>query len=141
MSNYTVREFQSADAIYFPEFTALGIDPTKVPQPAATGLYQGDPVGCAGIVVIRPGLGEGWIMVRQPVNGHGVWITRTIWGLLDRWQAEGKLRRVQATASEKNPKAIRLLELLGFKREGLLEAYRPDGSNSWMYARIRRDGT
>ena len=138
-NNYTLREFPPADASCFPEYATLGIDPAKVPPPAATGLYRGEPIGCAGIVVLRSGVGEGWIILRQPVNGHGVWIARTVWSLLDRWQAEGGLRRVQATISADHPEHAALLRLVGFQYEGPLEAYRPDGGNSWMYARVRRN--
>ena len=140
MPNYTVRMFQPEDAAYFPEFAAMGIDPARVPQPAVTGLRDGTPIGCAGFILDGCGAAEAWIILGHPRNGDGHWIAWTVRHFVKLWEKEGHLRRVWATAAEDRPEAIRFLEALGFTREGLLHAYCPDGGNSWMYARVRRDG-
>ena len=141
MSNYAVRPFQLGDAAFFPEFTALHFYPAKVPYPAVTGLCDGQPIGCAGLIPDGLGAAEGWIILGQPVNGHGRWIVWTVRKFLTLWQAEGRLRRIWATAAEDRPDVMRWLEALGFVQEGLMLAYRPDGGNSWLYARTRRNGS
>lgn len=134
-----MRAFQPGDAACFPEFTTLGIDPLRVPYPAVTALHGDEPIGCAGLILDGLGAAEGWIILQQPVNGHGVWIALTVRRFLALWEREGNLRRIWATAAENRPEAMRFLEAMGFTQEGLMPAYRVDGGASWMYGRVRRN--
>jgi hypothetical protein len=42
--------------------------------------------------------------------------------------------RIQATVRTNWPEAIKMVEKLGYKREGLLKKYCPDGADVYMYA-------
>lgn len=139
MGEYAVRAFQADDARYFPEFAMLGIDPVRVPYPAVTALHGTEPIGCAGLILDGLGAAEAWMILGQPVNGHGAWIVWTVRRFLSLWEHEGNLRRIWATAAENRPEAMRFLAAMGFRQEGLMQAYRGDGGASWMYGRVRRN--
>lgn len=47
-----------------------------------------------------------------------------------------KLWRAQATVRVELSQAIKMVEALGFEREGLLKQYCPDKGNVYIYARI-----
>lgn len=132
----SVRPFDPGDAAYFPEFAELGIDPELVPPPAFTALSGWVPVACAGILVTAPGIGEAWMMTRQPLNGSGLWIARLVRDFVEDMFTEGRFVRIEATAAQDRPDRMRFLEFLGMHRERPLLNYGRDGHHSWLYARI-----
>lgn len=143
MSDRYVREWRPEDAGAFADFP---VDPTQVPAPAWTALVREAPVACAGLWIIRPGLGEAWAILRQPVE-HGIWIAREMRRRIDAMLGNGDLRRVQMTVRVGAIRPERLALFLGMLQEGCLRAFGDDGADHWMYAKTkpsrrsqRRDG-
>ena len=70
-----------------------------------------------------PGLAEVGYLLAEEARGRGV-ATRAL-GLLIDWSfREIGMERVQALTHPNNPRSARVLERLGFQREGLLRRYR-----------------
>lgn len=68
-------------------------------------------------------LGEVGFLLAEEARGRGV-ATRAV-GLLVDWSfRELEMERVQGLVHPGNPRSARVLERLGFRREGLLRAYR-----------------
>lgn len=79
--------------------------------------------------------------LRQAAWGHG-YATEAARALLEWAFATLDLNRVQAAVDTRNPASARVLEKLGFVREGTLrEDCIVDGvvSDSWVYGLLRRD--
>jgi RimJ/RimL family protein N-acetyltransferase len=75
-----------------------------------------------------PGIGEVGYLLAPAARGRGV-MGRAL-GLVVAWAfAELGLVRVQAFASPDNVRSLRLLERLGFAREGVLRSYRGAGQD------------
>jgi RimJ/RimL family protein N-acetyltransferase len=73
-----------------------------------------------------PGVGEVGYLLAPAARGRGV-MTRAL-RLVVGWAfADLGLARVQAFASPDNPASLKLLERLGFTREGVLRSYRGPG--------------
>jgi ribosomal-protein-alanine N-acetyltransferase len=95
---------------------------------------RGDAVlGTCDIRLPLPGVGEIGYLLRPAARGQGA-MTRAVrlavaWGFDDLG-----LVRVQAFVSPDNERSMRLLERLGFAREGLLRSYRGPGADRWAYA-------
>lgn len=88
-----------------------------------------------------PALGELGYLLDPAARGRGVG-ARAV-GLVVGWGfAVVGLGRIQALVDPANDRSARLLERLGFRREGLLEAYRPDAADPdrredrLLYARL-----
>lgn len=62
-----------------------------------------------------------------------------LWKLMKRWIAELMQTswRVEAEVVSDYPEGVRALEILGFKREGFMLKYTPDGKDCYMYALVR----
>jgi hypothetical protein len=45
-------------------------------------------------------------------------------------------RRLETAVADGFPEGDRWAEMLGFKREGLMQSYLPGGGNAWLYARV-----
>jgi len=90
-------------------------------------------LGTCDIRLPSPGVGEIGYLLNPPARGSGT-MTRAV-RLMVAWAfAELDLVRVQAFVSPDNAPSMRLLERLGFAREGLLRSYRGPGADRVAYA-------
>lgn len=97
-------------------------------------IFDGDtPVVIAGLFEKWPGAAVAWAYVSEAAGRHMVAITR----IVQRFLELKAPRRVEATVDAEFDAGHRWAELLGFEREGLLRANRPDGGDQVIYSRIR----
>jgi len=104
-----------------------------------TALWNGIIVGVGGAAMLWKGVWEFWLILAKDskLDGtHGIIAFDVIRKKVDEIIEENNIVRAQATARLDFPKAIEMLEALGFEREGLLRAYTPDGASVYRYARI-----
>jgi RimJ/RimL family protein N-acetyltransferase len=90
-------------------------------------------LGACDLRLPLPAVGEVGYLLAPAARGRGV-MSRALrlvvaWGF-----AELRLCRVQAFASPENARSVRLLERLGFAREGLLRSYRGAGEDRVAFA-------
>jgi len=104
-------------------------------QPSFTGLLAGgDVVGCAGILPAWQGRAMAWSWVGAAAGRHMVSITRAVHRFLDAQPH----RRVEMTVDVDFDAGHRWAEILGFQLEAVrMKAYRPDGGDCSLYARVR----
>ena len=100
---------------------------------------DGELIGVYGLQVKWQGTGLLWLMLTNHCKKDG---REAVLGLLeirkriDFMIADTKVWRAEASVRVDFPKAIKMLEFLGFKREGLMRCYCPDKSDSFLYSRI-----
>jgi len=104
--------------------------------------YVGDTlVGCGGFIVFWPGVAEAWLMLPRNSQDKSFWekadAVMLLYQKLEQVIKKNDLRRVGAMVKTDFPKAIELVEALGFKREGLLRKYAPDGTDRYIYGKIK----
>ena len=92
--------------------------------PAYTGLVDGKVAGFAGVILMWPGVGEGWILGSDLFKENKLWFMNT-----------HQIHRVQTTVLHGHTNLIRLVEFLGMKFEGRLRGYGPQGEDYLMYGR------
>jgi len=104
---------------------------------AWTGLHQGKPIICAGVFHIAPHIGEAWSVISSDLTQLNksviIRFVKEVKAGLDRLE----YKRIQANTEESFIEARRFLEFLGFKEEGIMRAYSPDGQDSVMYGRVQ----
>jgi hypothetical protein len=116
--------------------------------PAYTGRHKdtGEIIGCGGVIIYWPGVGEGWSIFSKDTAfqyKREIFVyTRKFFDIVI---ANYNLWRIQATLrvdmTNKPPRAPggkpgNWLEHLDFEYEGTLKKYCPDGTDSYMYSRI-----
>jgi hypothetical protein len=104
--------------------------------PAFTGLAGGKVVGFAGVVILWPGVGDGWIMAAEAISKHKLWFVRSVKKYLDLIMHNHNLHRVQTTVLHGHTDLIRLVEFLGMRFEGRLIGFGPQGEDYLMYGRV-----
>lgn len=102
--------------------------------PAYTLLIDGKPVASGGIALLDPTYGECWLLLTKQKNGIIVfrYVLRKLQVLID----HHGFRRLQAHVIKGFDEGEELIKRLGFKREGWLEKYGPNGETYGLYARI-----
>ncbi|MCP4537769.1 MAG: hypothetical protein GY832_11550 [Chloroflexi bacterium] len=108
-------------------------------QPAVTAWDDdGGIIFVGGINWYWKGVGEAWVIFHRNAQRHGHRSYRTAKEVLAMLMDKSDYHRVQATARADWPQAVRMLEVMGFHREGLMEKFYPNGADAYMYSMVRR---
>ena len=103
--------------------------------PAYTGLVDGKVAGFAGVILMWPGVGEGWILGSDLFKENKLWFIRNVKRFLGKIMNTHQMHRVQTTVLHGHTDLIRLVEFLGMKFEGRMRNYGPNGEDYLMYGR------
>jgi len=102
--------------------------------PSFTAFADERVIACGGVFRQGEHCGIVWALMTPATRFYLTSITRAIM----RWLDECGIRRIEAAVDAEYEISQRWHELMGFKREGLIECYTPDGRDGYLYARIRR---
>ena len=108
-------------------------------QGAAFTLCKDVPIGCFGILRLRPGVGEGWLCLSNalPIGQASRDWARAVTLIERQLTVEmGRFHRVQVALPARFAAGQRLVRRLGFELEGVLRRYGADGSDFISYARF-----
>lgn len=101
-----------------------------------TGWVDGKIVGCGGIDIMWPGVGEVWMFLSYEADKQTVRAFRVIKKGIRKLIEDNDLQRCQAWCGKDFTQGHTLFRHLGFKPEGIAEKYLPDGTDAILYARI-----
>jgi RimJ/RimL family protein N-acetyltransferase len=118
-----------------------GLLETMAEQHAKKGIgytiwFDEVPVLCGGIDFYWPRVGEAWMLLTEWVVEHPMMLVRITKECMNELIRIHNVKRCQATINTSDSVSIRFCELYGFKREGMLKSYGPDGSDYYMYGRV-----
>ena len=103
--------------------------------PAYTGRINDRIVGCGGLVLFAwPGVAEAWVIASTYATEHALSWHKTFQSMLPRMIEQYALRRVQAEVQADFTRGIRWIEALGFKSEGAMPLFGPNGETFVRYA-------
>lgn len=100
------------------------------------GRLDGVIIAICGITRVADYLGEGWAYFSPELPKAPIKVIKEIKKFI---QGQKHMRRIQCTVDIYNTKAIRFAEALGFKPEGILQSYGPDGHDHIMFTIINRN--
>lgn len=106
-------------------------------SPAYTGLVNGEIIGCAGVQIQWPGVGEAWMMVSTLIEKYPLFVHRSVKKALIEIQEQYQLQRIQTTVLADFETAHKWVERLGFQCEGIMRKFGPDGSDHYRYALLK----
>lgn len=106
----------------------------EISGPAFTGLDDDyNVICCLGVVKQWDHRGLAWGLIGENAGDHFVAIHRAVRRFLDLQD----LRRIEAAVSTEFQQGHRWIQMLGFKYEGTMQSYTPQGDDCDLYARIR----
>ena len=101
-----------------------------------TGLLNNKPIAAGGICYLWDGVAEGWVLASKDIFKFPIFCAKTIKRRTDLLAKNNNLKRIQTAVKKDSATAIRFAEWLGFKREGLMKQYGPDGTDHYLYAKV-----
>ncbi len=100
---------------------------------AFTAMAGGEVIGCGGCIEVWDNRAAIWALVGKNAGRNMVSIHRAVSGFL----LAAPWRRVEAAVDVGFEAGMRWIEMLGFQREAVMRAYRPDGGDSYLFARVK----
>ena len=88
---------------------------------------------CAGVCEIEPHRATAWALIHEDIGFRFLQFHKGVLAFLN----DCKYQRVELATSDGFDKAERWAEMLGFKWEGCMEKYFPNGSMGNLYARVK----
>jgi hypothetical protein len=115
------------------------LDYLPLAGPAYTGLLNDKIVGCAGIMLLWPGVAEAWMLVDHYMDRYPVELHKTMKTALTIMSDKLKLHRLQAMVSDDSP-AIwkKWMSRLGFCSEGVCAQFGPNREDFERFAKVWR---
>lgn len=106
-----------------------------------TSIFQGDIVSVGGVIVLREGVGEFWLMLTANCKKNNIYRVIALAAIVEKMEElinNNNLKRVQAIIRTDFPQAIKMIKVLGFVNETPegMKNYFPDGCDAYLYARI-----
>lgn len=103
---------------------------------AFTGLLDGSPIVCAGLIPQWPGRAVAWMITDQRSGPAMLWLHRQVSQFLTEIQTHASFRRIELTVLSGFSAGHRWAKMLGFKPEGLMKSYDVNGQNHVLFARV-----
>ncbi len=103
-----------------------------------TGWVDGHIIGVSGIELLWEGVGEVWLILSSYIDHNPKECFRCIKDGLEILIKRAGLRRTQGYGRIGFHQAHILYKHLGFKAEGIMKEFTPDGVDCIMYARLER---
>jgi hypothetical protein len=101
-----------------------------------TILLNDSPIAVLCISIAWNGVGEAWSVTTDGIEIQPFAFVRTVKNLIAQQIIDHGLHRVQMTVRDDYEAGNRFAQFLGFKSEGVLKKYGPDGADYRMYARF-----
>ena len=104
-----------------------------------TVIYESAIVAVGGLWVRWEGVGLLWLMLTADCKKYGIHGLLALEAIKEKMEyliEKNNLWRAEAAIRVDFPQAIKMIEFLGFEREGLMRQYYPDKTDAFLYSRI-----
>jgi len=103
--------------------------------PAVTAFVGDKPTVCFGAYMFWNGVAEAWMIADESVRYRPIQLTKVARLFMDTVEKSLRLHRLHMTVKKDDNRAVKWAGALGFKSEGVMQRYGPDGSDFLMMAR------
>ena len=103
-----------------------------------TGFVNNKPIAAGGVFHLWDGVAEGWVLATKDIYKYPIFCAKHIKQRTEIILKANKIKRIQTSVKADCDVALRFAKWLGFKKEGLMESYGPDGSDFVRFARIMK---
>jgi RimJ/RimL family protein N-acetyltransferase len=124
---------QPAQQHFFSYFNSEYAEALKLSGPAFTGIHEGCILGCAGLVKQWENRAIAWALLSSDIGNEFVRIHRAV----DRFLNLTDFDRVEAHVDADFEQGHRWIKMLGFKEEGYMKRFNPNGGDAVLYARLK----
>ncbi len=104
-----------------------------------TVIYEDEIVAVGGLQMKWEGVGTLWLILTEDCKKYGIHGLLALEVIRDKTNyliEKNHLWRAEATIRVGFPQAIKMIEFLGFQREGTMRMFFPDKTDAYLYSRI-----
>lgn len=124
---------QPAQQRFFTYFNKEYAKDLKISGPCFTGIKDGRVLGCAGLVKQWENRAIAWSLLSGDIGNDFISIHKAVVRFLNL----SEYNRIEAFVDANFQQGHRWIEMLGFKCEGYMEQFNPDGGDAMLYARLK----
>jgi len=117
------------------ELDNLKIDDISETTDIWVGEHEGKIIAMGGVVEIWNNRGEAWMLISKHAKFS---LMLSVHKEVANYLKRSNYRRIESTVDVGFKQGHRWMKMLGFELEGYLKAYRPDGKDMILFARVRR---
>jgi hypothetical protein len=119
-----------------PRLCHQGEVPKHIMTHSITVLNGDQPIAILGGFKMSPKIIQIWALLSDEIQKCPIAFHKICLKVLEFYEMKEKPRRMQIDVRVDYPTGQRWAESLGFVQEGCMQAYAPDGSSSYLYARV-----
>ena len=105
-------------------------------HPAYTLIIDGEVILCGGVMLLDWQAGDAWTLFADSYQKYPIACFKACKYVIDKISKEHNLRRVQAIVQTELNGGQRFAERLGFKKEGILQSFGPNGEDFVILGKI-----
>lgn len=125
---------QSAQALFGPLLTDAEYGKSlEDAGNAFTGIVDGETIICSGVVEQWQNRAIAWALISENSGKHFVAIHKAV----SRFLKVCDYKRVEAYVDDRFEQGYRWMDMLGFKHEGKMTAFSPNGMDMHLYAKVK----
>lgn len=101
--------------------------------------YESSIVAVGGLHVVRPGVGRLWLILTADSKKDGLHGLKALHAIQEKTEhllKTNNIYRAEAHIRVDFDRAIKMIEFLGFQKEGTMREFFPDRVDGYLYARI-----
>lgn len=126
--------YRSADAVFVKENKGELVD--RLPKGMSfTGTYNDQVFAMFGLVPYWKGCYECWLIPASNLDTHTMKMHRTAIRFFEYTAKVLRAKRYQCYVFSENVRAVRWIEMMVFKKEGLMKNFGPNQEDFFLYAR------
>lgn len=101
--------------------------------PAYSGVVGDEVFACMGLIPQWEGRAIAWGLIAKETGPYFLKVTKAVFRTMELHP----FRRIEASVKSDFVQGHRWAQMLGFKREGTMRAYAPNGDDHDLYARVK----
>ena len=101
--------------------------------PHFSAMLDGRVIGCAGVWMIEPHRGIAWALLAEDIGKSIFHMHKAV----KRFLEEVEIQRIETAVDYNFHAGHRWAKMLGFRAEGVMRRFFPDGHDAILYARIQ----
>lgn len=102
-----------------------------------TGVINGRPVVCGGVIKLWDGCFEGWVIASTSIQIYSFDICKTIRRYTDNLFVKNNMHRLQTAVIKDFDQGYRFAQFLGMKQEGIMKKYDYMKKDYMRFARVK----
>lgn len=102
-------------------------------------VYEESLVAVGGLQVRWEGVGLLWLILTADCRRDGIHGFRALYAIYEKMEElieNNALHRVEAAVRTDFPEAVKMIEVFGFEREGIMKQHGPDKADAYLYSRV-----